>query len=158
MDDIPVFDEPGEEEEEGRPPSGEDVPDGFLYPDDFEDPGSSRPSSRTSSSGRASPSFFPESTDMDNIAWDELTVEKTYEYFAHATTLPSVLRAFEVLKSKVGVSEFEGLALFRALKEKLCTQKTWKARDLFQLLEKRANQKEYMGQCGAEGVRVLIGE
>jgi hypothetical protein len=90
---------------------------------------------------------------MDDVAWDDLPVERIYEYFAHASSLAGVVRAFSELKARLGV---EGIALFRALKGKLSSQKTWKARDVLQLLEKRASQPEYMGQRAAEGARVLI--
>ena len=151
----------GNRRDEREPPQivGEEK-DGSLYPYDYlEEP--SRPSSRASSAGgRVSPSILQDlaSGDMDNVAWSELPVERVYDYFAQATSLESVLRAFGELKAKLGVEELRGLELFGALREKLCTQKTWKARDALQLLEKRANQQEYMGQKAAEGVKVLIGE
>ncbi|CAI8014577.1 [F-actin]-monooxygenase MICAL2 [Geodia barretti] len=149
----------GNRRDEREPPQivGEEK-DGSLYPYDYlEEP--SRPSSRASSAGgRVSPSILQDlaSGDMDNVAWSELPVERVYDYFAQATSLESVLRAFGELKAKLGVEELRGLELFGALREKLCTQKTWKARDALQLLEKRANQQEYMGQKAAEGVKVLI--
>ena len=140
----------------------EEETDGALYPYDYLDEPSSRPSSRASSAGggRVSPSVLQDlAGDMDNVAWGELPVERVYEYFAQATSLGSIARAFEELKTKLGVKDdLIGLELYRALREKLSTQKTWKARDVFQMLEKRANQQEYMGQKAAEGVRVLIGE
>ena len=115
----------------------------------------SRPSSRASSGGRVSPAL---ESDMENIAWDELPLEKIYEYFAHATHLVGIVRAFEALKTKLGLDGVHGLRLFRSLKEKLSSQKTWKARDVLQMLDKRANQQEYMRQKAAEGVSVMIGK
>ena len=146
MDDTATPPPPGFDE-------GEEETDSHLYPDDYLEQ-NSRPSSRASSNGRVSPL-----SDMENVAWGELPVEKVYDYFAHATSLAGVLRAFEELKTKLEVGDqLSGLDLYRELKGKLSTQKTWKARDVFQMLEKRANQEEYMGQRAAEDVRVLIGE
>ena len=116
------------------------------------------PSSRASSSGRVSPALESTSSDMENVAWDDIPLEKLYELFAHATHLRGVMRAFEALKSRLELNGLEGMALFRSLKEKMSSQKTWKARDLLQLLSKRANQSMYMQQKAAEGVKVLIGE
>ena len=114
----------------------------------------SRPSSRASLSGRGSP--IPD-FDMDNIVWDELPLEKLYEYFAQAPNLLGVVRAFDALKTKLGLDGVHGIELFRSLKEKLSSQKTWKARDVLQMLDKRANQQEYKNQTAAKGVKVLIG-
>lgn len=119
------------------------------------DPGS-RPSSRASS-GRLSPT--PELLgDMENVALDELPVEKLYEYFSQASTLLAVVRTFAALKEKLGLTGVEGIPLFGALKEKLSSQKTWKAKEVLRMLDKRANQKEFMQQTAAKGVKVLIGE
>ena len=115
---------------------------------------SSRPSSRGSSGGRRSPT-----PDMENVVLEELPLEKLYEYFALQThDLPAVVRAFAALKTKLELGkELQGVELYRELKKKLSTQKTWKARDVFQLLDKRANQQEYLQQTAAKGVKVLIG-
>ena len=116
----------------------------------------SRPSSRASSGGRLSPA--PDAAvDMENVQWDELPAEKIYEYFSHAVNMAGVLRAFEALKTKLGVGGARGLELFRSLKDKLNSQKTWKARDVLGMLDKRANQQEYMRHKAAEGTRVMIG-
>ena len=128
---------------------------GLLVTGEDSDP--SRPSSRASSVGRFSPAPDAASGDMENVAWDELPVEKIYEYFAHATSVLGIVRAFDALKAKLGLDGVQGIGLFRALKTKLCTQKTWKARDALQLLDKRANQAEFMQQNAATGVNVLIG-
>lgn len=122
-----------------------------VFPEDFEqelDP----PSRSSSRPGSQSP------TEMDNILWDELPVEKLYEHFTQANDLPYVVRSFDALKTKLELNGLEGIALFRALQLKLGTQKTWKARDVLQMLDKRANQQEYMQQTAAKGVKVLIGE
>ena len=122
-----------------------------VFPEDFEqelDP----PSRSSSRPGSQSP------TEMDNILWDELPVEKLYEHFTQANDLPYVVRSFDALKTKLELNGLEGIALFRALQLKLGTQKTWKARDVLQMLDKRANQQEYMQQTAAKGVKVLIGK
>lgn len=123
-----------------------------------EDSGSepSRPSSRASS-GRLSPTPEP-LTDMENVALDELPVEKLYEYFAQSSSLLGVVRTFEALKEKLGLAGLQGIRLFRALKEKLSSQKTWKAKEVLKMLDKRANQKEFMQQTAAKDISVLIGE
>lgn len=123
-----------------------------------EDSGSepSRPSSRASS-GRLSPTPT-ELSDMENVALDELPVEKLYEYFAQASSLLGVVRTFEALKEKLGLAGLQGIRLFRALKEKLSSQKTWKAKEVLKMLEKRANQKEFMQQTAAKDINVLISE
>ena len=88
---------------------------------------------------------------MENVAWEDLPLEKIYELFA---SLRGVQRAFGALKSRLGADGLEGMALFRYLKEKLSSQKTWKARDVVQLLEKRANQNVYLQQKAAEGAAI----
>lgn len=93
---------------------------------------------------------------QDNIILDELPVEKLFEFFSQANDLTAIMHSFDVLKAKLGLSKRHSLELFQGLKLKLGTQKTWKARDVLQLLEKRANQKEYMHQTAAKGVRVFI--
>ena len=94
--------------------------------------------------------------DTENVILEALSVEKLYEIFSQANYMSTIMDAFEALKSKLGLQKLEGLDLYRGLKLKLGTQKTWKARDVFQLLEKRANQKEYMQHTAAKGVRVFI--
>ena len=91
-----------------------------------------------------------------NLILNDLPLEKLYEVFSQSNNREDVVRSFQVLKSRLSLNNLHGLDLYRALKEKLGTQKTWKARDVFQLLEKRANQKEYMQQTAAEGLRVMI--
>ena len=78
----------------------------------------------------------------------ELPLDKVWENFVSADNLLNVLQTFEVLKHRLGVSKLYGLKLFQALKLKLGTQKTWKARDVLNLLDKRANQREFMQQVG----------
>ncbi len=63
-----------------------------------------------------------------------------------AEQLSNILVVFEGLKERLDLSALTGLPLFEALKLKLGTQKTWKARDVLDLLDKRAKQKEFMGQ------------
>ena len=74
---------------------------------------SSRPSSRASSTGRLSPALESTSEDMENVAWEDLPLEKIYELFAHASSLRGVQRAFGALKSRLGADWLEGMALFR---------------------------------------------
>ena len=70
---------------------------------------SSRPSSRASSTGRLSPALESTSEDMENVAWEDLPLEKIYELFA---SLRGVQRAFGALKSRLGADGLEGMALF----------------------------------------------
>ena len=86
----------------------------------------------------------------------DVPLEKLYECFSQSKNGEDIIRSFKNLKSRLKLNSLHGLDLYKALKEKLGTQKTWKAREVFQLLEKRANQKEYMQQTAAEGLRVMI--
>ena len=88
------------------------------------------------------------STD-ENIILDELSVDKLYENFSlQASDLREVMDTFEALKRKLDVEKVYGLELYRELKAKLGARnsKTWKAREVLNMLEKRANQREYMEQ------------
>ena len=82
--------------------------------------------------------------------------EKLYEYFAQtAWNLREVVDSFEVIKERYGLTKKQGLELYRGLRATLGCQgaKTWKARDVLNMLEKRANQKEYAQQVSREGGR-----
>ena len=88
------------------------------------------------------------STD-ENIILDELPIDKLYENFSlQASDLCDVMDSFEVLKRKLDIEKLHGLELYRELKAKLGARnsKAWKAREVLNMLEKRANQKEYMEQ------------
>ena len=85
----------------------------------------------------------------ENIMKDELSIDKLYEIFSlQASDLREVMDSFEVLKRKLGIEKLHGLELYRELKAKLGARnsKTWKAREVLNMIEKRANQKEYMEQ------------
>ena len=90
--------------------------------------------------------------EMEDV--DDLPLEKLYENFSQSKSSENIVRSFQALKSRLNLNSLHGLDLYRALREKLSTH--WKARDVFQLLEKRANQKEYLQQTAAKGVRVFI--
>ncbi len=82
-------------------------------------------------------------------SYSDATDEKVYKYSIYFSLL-------EVLKERFGLTKRHGLDLYRGLRSTLGAQnsKTWKARDMLNLLEKRANQKEYMQQvslCEGEG-------
>lgn len=88
------------------------------------------------------------STD-ENIIQDELSIDKIYENFSlQASDLREVMDTFDALKRKLDIEKLYGLELYRELKAKLGARnsKTWKAREVLNMLEKRANQKEYMEQ------------
>ena len=88
---------------------------------------------------------------------DELSPEVLWERFSLRTKdLLDVTRSFEAMKNKLGLKRLHGMDLYRGLKLKLGTQKTWKAIEVFKLLDKRINQKDYMHQTAAKGVRVMI--
>ena len=79
----------------------------------------------------------------------DLPLESVYDYFAQkASNMREVVESFEVMKEKVGLSQKQGLELYRGLRTSLGAQgsKVWKARDVLNMLEKRASQKEYMQQ------------
>lgn len=85
----------------------------------------------------------------ENIILDELPIDKLYENFSlQASDLCEVMDSFEVLKRKLDIEKLHGLELYRELKAKLGARnsKAWKAREVLNMLEKRANQKEYMEQ------------
>ncbi len=82
---------------------------------------------------------------MDNSNTN-IPLDKVWESFVAAEELSKILDVFEGLKERLDLSTLTGLPLFEALKLKLGTQKTWKARDVLDLLDKRAKQKEFMGQ------------
>ena len=91
---------------------------------------------------------MPESFNNRTLA--ELPIDKLYEVFSQqAWDLPEVVVSFDALKEKLGLKS-EGLELYQQLKVTLGAQnsKAWKARDVLNQLEKRANQKEYMHQVG----------
>ena len=86
-----------------------------------------------------------------NVIQDELSVDKLYEIFSlQASDLPEIMDTFQVLKRKLDVEKLYGLELYHELKTKLGARnsKTWKAREVLNMLDKRANQKEYMEQVG----------
>ena len=85
-----------------------------------------------------------DTTDTSN---NNAPLDKVWECFAAAEDLPAVLEKFDNLKQRLELSTtLCGLKLFEALKLKLGTQKTWKAKEVLDLLEKRAKQKEFMSQ------------
>lgn len=93
-----------------------------------------------------------------NILQDELSIDKLYENFSlQACDLPEVMDTFQALKTKLDVENMYGLELYRELKAKLGARnsKTWKAREVLNMLEKRANQKEYLDQVRARFEVVL---
>ena len=59
-----------------------------------------------------------------------------------------------MLKRKLKVEKLHGLELYKQLKAGLA--KVWKAKDLLSLLDKRANQKEYVGQVSTEFIAVAF--
>ena len=79
----------------------------------------------------------------------DMTVEAVYDFFSlKASSVPDIVESFEVLKEKLGLARKQGLEVYRGLKMTLGAQgtKAWKARDVLNMLDKRANQKEYMQQ------------
>ena len=78
--------------------------------------------------------------------------EEIYDCFVQAKRLQSIVFAFERLKASIGVEEDAYEKIFPSLKKHLTS---WKCSSLWQLLDKRASQKEYKkGDCGS--LRVLI--
>ncbi len=79
----------------------------------------------------------------------DLTAEAVYDYFSQkAGNMREIVESFEVMKEKLGLAKKSGIDVYRGLKMTLGAQgtKAWKARDVLNLLDKRANQKEYMQQ------------
>ncbi len=105
----------------------------------------------TDSSERSSSTVMPENAVNLKEQLADLSEDKLYEYFSQtAWNMQEIVETFEVLKEKLGLSKKVGLDLYRGLKMTLgsSNSKVWKARDMMNLLEKRANQKEYMQQVG----------
>ena len=85
---------------------------------------------------------------------DEKSVEELYDIFSlQSADLPEVVDSFRTLKQKLKVEKLYGLKLYKELKVGLA--KVWKAKELLGLLDKRANQKEYMGQVSIEFIVVV---
>ena len=79
------------------------------------------------------------------ICLDKSSVEELYDAFSlKSLDLPEVVDSFVTLKNKLKLEKLHGLELYKELKSVLST--VWKAKDVLSLLDKRANQKEYMGQ------------
>ena len=79
---------------------------------------------------------------------DEQSIEEIYDTFSlKAWDLPQVMRSFETLKRKLKVDKLCGFELYKGLKPALSN--VWKAKDVLSLLDKRAQQKEYMGQVSS---------
>lgn len=83
----------------------------------------------------------------------DLPIESVYEYFAQkASNMREVVESFDVMKEKLGLTRKQGLDVYRGLRMTLGAQgtKVWKARDVLNMIEKRANQKDYMQQVRME--------
>ena len=105
----------------------------------------------TDSSERSSSTIIAENALNLKEQLTDLSEDKIYEYFSQtAWNMQEIVESFEVLKERLGLSKKIGLDLYRGLKMTLGSpnSKVWKARDMMNLLEKRANQKEYMQQVG----------
>lgn len=84
---------------------------------------------------------------------EDLSLEKLYDYYTQANDLAKVMKSFVELKKRLELTNLQGIELYREFRTKL---KIWKAGELFDLLDKRAKQKEYKQQNAAKGKRVLI--
>ena len=84
--------------------------------------------------------------DTTDVCNSNIPLDKVWEGFVAAENLLEVLEKFEILKQRLELGTLCGLTLFEALKLKLGTQKTWKAKEVLDLLDKRAKQKEFMSQ------------
>ena len=85
-----------------------------------------------------------------------MTAESVYDYFSQkAGNTREIMESFEVMKEKLGLARKTGLEVYRGLRMSLGAQNTkaWKAREVLNMLDKRANQKEYMQQVGGCGWR-----
>lgn len=84
---------------------------------------------------------------------DEQSVEELYDIFSlRSWDLPQVVESFSMLKRKLKVEKLYGLDLYKQLKAGLA--KVWKAKELFSLLDRRANQNEYIGQVNTEFILI----
>ena len=82
--------------------------------------------------------------------------EEIYDCFVQAKRLETIVVAFERLKASIGVEEEAYEEIFPSLKKHLTS---WKCSSLWQLLDKRASQKEYKkgGNCGSLKVLIIGG-
>lgn len=83
-------------------------------------------------------------------------LDKVWECFVAAEDFLDILNQFDSLKHRLELTTLSGLALFEALKLKLGTQRTWKARDVLNLLDKRARQQEFIGQVSTVAAYSLL--
>lgn len=84
---------------------------------------------------------------------DEQSVEELYDIFSlQSWDLPQVVESFSMLKRKLKVEKLYGLDLYKQLKAGLA--KVWKAKELFSLLDRRANLNEYIGQVNTEFILI----
>ena len=85
---------------------------------------------------------------------EDMSLEELYNRFSKAKELDKIMESFAELTNRVQLTHARGFALYIELKSKL--GKVWKAIELFDLLDKRARQKEYKQQTAAQHRRVLI--
>ena len=89
-----------------------------------------------------------------NKGEDSASLEKIYCCFSQANDLSKIMESFAGIKARLQLPDVRGFALYKELKSKLAD--VWKAAELFNLLDKRARQKEYKQQTAAQGMRVLV--
>ena len=82
--------------------------------------------------------------------------EDIYDCFVQAKRLETTVFAFDKLKSSIGVEENAYDEIFPSLKKHLTS---WKCRSLWELLDKRASQKEYKkaGDCSTLTILIIGG-
>ncbi|KAL5479226.1 hypothetical protein EMCRGX_G022722 [Ephydatia muelleri] len=80
--------------------------------------------------------------------------EKLYSRFLHANDLLRIIESFADLKTRLQLTNLRGFALYREMKSKL--RNMWKAVELFDMLDRRAKQREFKQQTAALDRRVLV--
>lgn len=85
---------------------------------------------------------------------DDASTEKLYSRFLHANDLLRIIESFADLKTRLQLTNLRGFALYREMKSKL--RNMWKAVELFDMLDRRAKQREFKQQTAALDRRVLV--
>ena len=84
---------------------------------------------------------------------DGRSIEEIYDSFSlKAWDLPQVMTSFESLKRSLKLDKLCGLRLYKELKPALSN--VWKAKEVLSLLDRRAQQKEYLGQVRKLSIKV----
>lgn len=97
---------------------------------------------------------FDETLNEGSSSVDDASPEKLYSRFLHANDLFKIITTFTDLKTRLQLTNRRGFALYREIKSKLGSM--WNAVELFDMLDRRARQREFKQQTAALDRRVLV--